>query len=45
MEAIIFGAMYAMNLQVKDDDEFVDGIVREGLAGKHIFFEHAYKSS
>ena len=45
MDFIIASGRRALRLDGDTDNEFVDGIVREGLAGKHIFFEHAYKSS
>ena len=44
MEAVIAAALCATKLYSKDNG-FVDKIVRRGLAGKHIFFEYAYKSS
>lgn len=45
METIIASAQRALQLDGDTDNEFVDEIVRGGLAGKHIFFEYAYKSS
>ena len=45
METIIASAQRALQLDGDTDNESVDEIVRRGLAGKHIFFEYAYKSS